>query len=1268
MQEDRHIAPNCPQRTKPNEQSNLIEEDLEPALLMAILEDSNEVKHVKEVEEQKVSLHEDDVGYKEKNMNSLWYLDNGASNHMTGVREHFKELNEKVSGRVRFEDGSYIKIKGKGSILIECDDEKQRIISRVYYIPSLKSNLLSLGQFTEIGGKVVMEDDELRLYDMDNKIFMKVTRQRNRLYKANLRIVHGIPSIKHTTQVCDVCLIEKHSRAPFPKKAKARSTSLLDLVYEDLCGPITRPTPSGKKYIFLLVDDYSRYMWVYFLSTKDQAFGTFKEYKKSIENELRTTLKMLRMDRGGEFTSNEFTSKTINSVKQIHVIVDGKSVVISESSVRSDLLFEDEDGITCLTNNEIFENLALMGYEPLSTKLTFQKDEAVHQEEGDRLERAITNDGMHTGGSPRHQDTMGGTSAQTWVTTLENELSTTKVVYHMAFITLTKKGRMIEELNKDEDVKLVSKQGEVQETAETSKDDDDATLVENLLNIKMSSAKDKGKRIMKETELPKKLKRKEMIQLSLDEELAQKLYTEELAKEAARQDQESAKISCSSEQTFLREAEVRKNMIMYLKNRGRYKQSHFKGMKYEDIRPIFERVWDQVHTFVPKDSEIKKEVMKRAGFDLQQGSSKKQRLDQQTEETGEEVKAQGDNDQELQEMKLYIRIILDEDIATDSIPIATKPSMIFEYKIVKEGKTSTYLIVRADGSTKRFKNLHIFLLVDKVYPLTPATITKMLERKLQAGVIMKNERVGDAFRTKPYELFEDSEGIFPDEAGEYYLVWGARSMEWCPKVDSMRWRLTLKCVWRCRVVRGIQGGDELVWLALELNGSDGGACGLLGDVGVKVEVSSNESGSVKGWSLAEVLLLSSENDGNPQFESKEKGVINSGCSWHMTGNMSYLSEYEEIDGGYVTFGGDPKGGKITGKGKISTGKLDVKDVYFAKELKFNLFSVSQMCDKKFTDTECIVLSPDFKLLDESQVLLRVLRKNNILSDSVIYSFFANQSNSPQLDNEDLQQINANDLEEMDLKLQMAMLTMRAKRFLKMTGRKVGANGSVTIGFDKTKVECFNCHKRGHFAREFRAPRENRNREPADNEPTNFALMAYTSLGSSSSPSLDSEVSSCSKACLKSYETLKEHYDNLSKYYKKSQLNVGAYKTGYHVVPPPYTRNFMPPKLDLILADVDEYVVSESVTSVPAVTRNKAMTSELKPKYVSEPLIEDCISDREDKNETKSKSKQRKPSFAMVEFVKPNEQVKSPRESVKQEKHNKQAKHPRKIIQSPRVYL
>nr|GEW55667.1 ribonuclease H-like domain-containing protein [Tanacetum cinerariifolium] len=121
--------------------------------------------------------------------------------------------------------------------------------------------------------------------------------------------------------------------------------------------------------------------------------------------------------------------------------------------------------------------------------------------------------------------------------------------------------------------------------------------------------------------------------------------------------------------------------------------------------------------------------------------------------------------------------------------------------------------------------------------------------------------------------------------------------------------------------------------------------------------------------------------GNPQQALKDNGVIDSGCSRHMIGNMSYLSDFEELNGGYVAFGGNPKSGKITGKGKIKIGKLDFNEVYFVKELKSNLFSISQMCDKKnsvlFIDTEFLVLSLDFKLPDESQVLLRAPRENNM---------------------------------------------------------------------------------------------------------------------------------------------------------------------------------------------------------------------------------------------------------------------------------------------------
>ncbi|GJR96630.1 ribonuclease H-like domain-containing protein [Tanacetum coccineum] len=198
-----------------------------------------------------------------------------------------------------------------------------------------------------------------------------------------------------------------------------------------------------------------------------------------------------------------------------------------------------------------------------------------------------------------------------------------------------------------------------------------------------------------------------------------------------------------------------------------------------------------------------------------------------------------------------------------------------------------------------------------------------------------------------------------------------------------------------------------------------------------------------------------------------------------------------------------------------------------------------------------------------------------LSDAVIYAFFASQPNSPQHDNEDLQQINPDDLEEMDLRWQMVMLTMRARRFLKNTGRKLIVNGTETIGFDKSKVECYNCHKRGLFARECRAPRnqENRNREntrrvvpletttsnaliscdglgdydwsdQAEAGPTNFALMAYSSTSSNSEVSTDSN---CSSSCLENVKILKEQNKQLLKDLRTSKINVITYKTGLESV-------------------------------------------------------------------------------------------------------------------------
>nr|GEY57475.1 hypothetical protein [Tanacetum cinerariifolium] len=138
---------------------------------------------------------------------------------------------------------------------------------------------------------------------------------------------------------------------------------------------------------------------------------------------------------------------------------------------------------------------------------------------------------------------------------------------------------------------------------------------------------------------------------------------------------------------------------------------------------------------------------------------------------------------------------------------------------------------------------------------------------------------------------------------------------------------------------------------------------------------------------------------------------------------------------------------------------------------------------------------------------------------------------------------------MDLKWQMAMLTMRARRFLQRTGRNHGANGTTLLGFDVSKVECYNCHRKGHFARECKSAKDTRRNVQmeaqrrnvpvetstsnalvlqcdgvgsydwsfqAEEEPINYSLMAFTTSSSSSS---DNEAASCSKACTKAYATL-----------------------------------------------------------------------------------------------------------------------------------------------------
>ncbi|GJV73835.1 ribonuclease H-like domain-containing protein [Tanacetum coccineum] len=316
--------------------------------------------------------------------------------------------------------------------------------------------------------------------------------------------------------------------------------------------------------------------------------------------------------------------------------------------------------------------------------------------------------------------------------------------------------------------------------------------------------------------------------------------------------------------------------------------------------------------------------------------------------------------------------------------------------------------------------------------------------------------------------------------------------------------------------------------------------------------------------------------------------------------------------------------------------------------------------------------------------------DNLLCDAVICAFLASQPNSPQLAQEDLEQLDPDDLEEMDLQWEMVMLTIKARRFIKRTERKLDINGQ-RVGFDKSKVECYNCHKHGHFARECRFPRnqENKGREnnsrtvpletstqnaliaqdriggydwsyqAEEEQPTNHALMAFTSSRSSSSLDseslndlLESQVINKFKIGLGDAATAAspavESFVNLT---DKSRSD-----KGYHSVPPPLTRNYIQRKPDLTF--IDQIVKSEHLDVTTVVTpcnvktvenkgvSNTVETNTVRMNNTSAPIIEDWNSDDESEIDYTAR-----PSTEKINFVKTVRETDAP----KQHKHHPRGK-------------
>jgi transposase InsO family protein len=261
---------------------------------------------------------------------------------MVGNKDWLYECDENYRDSVKLGDDSRMNVMGKGNLKLNING-KTHHVSNVYYIPGLKTNLLSIGQLQQRNVTVVFKNDECKVFHEEKGLLFTSCMSTNRMYMikaaiitprylqvtkeectqlwhsryghlsikglntlAKKQMVKGLPDLEDITEKCTDCLIGKQHRDAIPKQAMWRAAEKLELIHSDICGPINPKSKAGSRYFITFTDDFSRKTWVYFLLEKSQAFETFKKFKALVEKESKCVIQCLRTDRGGEFTSTEF--------------------------------------------------------------------------------------------------------------------------------------------------------------------------------------------------------------------------------------------------------------------------------------------------------------------------------------------------------------------------------------------------------------------------------------------------------------------------------------------------------------------------------------------------------------------------------------------------------------------------------------------------------------------------------------------------------------------------------------------------------------------------------------------------------------------------------------------------------------------------------------------------------------------------------------------------------------------------------------------------
>lgn len=283
----------------------------------------------------------------EPTSSTLWLVDSGCSNHMTGERKLFTSIDESKKICVRLGNDKEMDVLGVGIVTLSMQDGEKRQLHGVQLVPRLAHNLLSVGQLlskgysvTFKGNSCIIMDDQTKehivsiprtvnnMFPLDitkvGRLNLAVNKQsvselwhrrfghlnyRSLRFLVQKKLVYGMPELKHESHYeshCEECVMSKQARSSFPSVKPRRTTACLELVHMDLCGPMSVDPLGGSKYFLLIIDDYSRKCWVFFLKSKGEAFKNFKKFHMLVERQTGRKLMTLRSYRGGEFTSHVF--------------------------------------------------------------------------------------------------------------------------------------------------------------------------------------------------------------------------------------------------------------------------------------------------------------------------------------------------------------------------------------------------------------------------------------------------------------------------------------------------------------------------------------------------------------------------------------------------------------------------------------------------------------------------------------------------------------------------------------------------------------------------------------------------------------------------------------------------------------------------------------------------------------------------------------------------------------------------------------------------